>query len=181
MKSRSAIAGFVKLSFVSALFFVLHACIKSSPREFESKVDFLDSSLAAKASSGTPPFDMDVVLGDDHEAAALIKFRQDPDPAQIVTLDTWVINLKPKHAYLLQRAVNPFPATDCTSTTWLTLGKLLVPQAIHTDFFGNGHEELSRDLSSAAKGTQFRIHFQIIDSVTSATVLTSDCYAFTVR
>ena len=67
------------------------------------------------------------------------------------------------------------------STAWLTLGLGLVPQAIVTDDKGNGHEDLFRNVSSVARGTQFRIHFQIIDAVTSETVLTSDCTQYTVR
>jgi hypothetical protein len=114
-------------------------------------------------------------------AAGFLKFRQDPDTARIVTLDTWVFNLLPNHSYSLQRAVDPIASASCVSTTWLTLGEGLVPQTINTDAKGNGHEELFRDLTAAARGTQFRIHFQIIDAATGETVLTSDCFQFTVR
>lgn len=116
----------------------------------------------------------------DH-AAGFLKFRQDPDTARIITLNTWVFNLQANHSYSLQRAVDPISSTDCTSTTWLTLGKGLVPQTIDTDAKGNGHADLFRDLTAVARGTQFRIHFQIIDATTLETVLTSDCTQFTVR
>ena len=50
-----------------------------------------------------------------------------------------------------------------------------------TDDKGTGREDLWRDVSSVATGTTFDIHFQIIDENTSAVVLTSDCYQYTVR
>jgi hypothetical protein len=114
-------------------------------------------------------------------AAGFLKFRQDPDTARRVTLDIWVFDLLPNHSYSLQRAVDPITSADCTSTAWLTLGKGPVAQTIDTDAKGNGHEDLFRDLTAVARGTQFRIHFQIIDATTLETVLTSDCTQFTVR
>ena len=63
----------------------------------------------------------------------LLKFRQNPDPASIINLDTWVHHLKPNHDYSLQRAVNPIADVNgCSSTTWLTLGEGLTPLNIHT-------------------------------------------------
>ena len=70
---------------------------------------------------------------------------------------------------------------DCTSTAWLTLGKGLVSQAIHTDDLGNGTENLFRNVPASSEGITFRIHFQIIDAVSMATLLTSDCNQYTVR
>jgi hypothetical protein len=113
--------------------------------------------------------------------AGFIKFRQDPDTARIITLDTWVFHLQSNHSYSLQRAVDPITSTGCTSTAWLTLGMGLVPQTINTDAKGNGHEDLFRNVTAAARGSQFRIHFQIIDASTGETVLTSDCFQYTVR
>ncbi len=113
--------------------------------------------------------------------AGFLKFRQDPDTARIITLDTWVFNLEPDHAYQLQRAVDPITTTTCESTTWLTLGAGLVPETINTDAKGNGEADLFRDVTSVARGTQFRIHFQIVDAVSGEIVLTSDCYQYTVR
>jgi hypothetical protein len=115
------------------------------------------------------------------EGAGFLKFRQDPDTARIITLDISVFNLEPNHSYQLQRAVDPITATTCESTTWLTLGEGLVPQTINTDAKGNGEADLFRDVTSIARGSQFRIHFQIVDAVTGATVLTSDCFQYTVR
>jgi hypothetical protein len=113
--------------------------------------------------------------------AGFLKFRQDPDTARLITLDISVFNLEPHHSYQLQRAVDPITSSTCTSTTWLTLGKGLVPQTIDTDAKGNGEADLFRDVTSATRGSQFRIHFQIVDAVTGATVLASDCYQYTVR
>ena len=136
----------------------------------------------------TPPFDLNVKLqstnpklGFGKNPVGFIKFRQDPDPAKIITLDTWIANLQPNHDYLLQRAVNPVADPNCTSIGWLTLGKGLTPQAIHTDAKGNGQENLFRDITAATTGAQFRIHFQVIDAVTLTPVLSSDCYMYEVR
>ena len=131
----------------------------------------------------TTPFDLNVKLRGEAKKSGDIKFRQDPDPAKIITLDVSVQNLKPTHEYLLQRAVDPLNELDCncTSTTWLTLGKGLVPQSIRTDKHGNGSEALWRDVTTAASGSKFDIHFQVIDAESSAVVLTSDCYQYQVR
>lgn len=112
-----------------------------------------------------------------------IKFTQDPDPAKIITLHTWVRGLEPNHEYLLQRAVDAINMVDgnCTSTSWLTLGKGLAPQSILTDDKGNGEEELWRDVTAIPSGSKFDIHFQIIDAATMGVVLTSDCYWYQVR
>jgi hypothetical protein len=137
--------------------------------------------------NGIPPQNLNVVLKDEDKQSqpfkspiGFVKFRQD-NSDHIINLSTWVYNLKPRHVYQLQRAVNPITDPDCTSTAWLTLGKGLVVQSIHTNAFGFGQEDLFRNISAIASGTQFRIHFQIIDSVTNETVLTSTCLAYTVK
>lgn len=131
------------------------------------------------------PYDLDVKLagvGKDFRAAGFIQFRQDPDTARIIDLDTWVSGLLPNRAYQLQRAVNPITdSTGCSSTAWLTLGLGLVPQSIHTDANGSGEADLWRAVTTLARGTQFHIHFQVIDSLTQTTVLISDCFDYTVR
>jgi hypothetical protein len=136
----------------------------------------------------TPPYDINVTLspvpvkdGASSKAFGFVKFRQHDDTAKIVDLDTWVSGLQPNHAYLLQRAVNPITDSTCSSVAWLTLGRGLVSQAIYTDFRGEGHEDLFRNISSVASGTQFRIHFQIVDSATLAPVLSSDCDMYEAR
>jgi hypothetical protein len=130
----------------------------------------------------TPAFNIEVILRDvsGGEGFGLVKFRQPNDATKIVFLDTWVRDLVANHNYLLQRAADTVVDGNCTSTAWLTLGKGLVPQAIMTDDRGVGQEELFRDLAAVPTGTQFDIHFRVIDAVTSAPVLQSDCYQFTV-
>jgi hypothetical protein len=132
-----------------------------------------------------PCYNLDVVLNGNakQKQNGFIKFRQDPDTARIITLETGVVNLMPNHEYLLQRAVDAANVVDgdCTSTTWLTLGKGLVPQSILTDAHGNGNEELWRDITAIARGASFDIHFQVIDATSMEVVLTSDCYQYTVR
>jgi hypothetical protein len=130
------------------------------------------------------PYDLDVFLFSPSKldkASGFIKFRQDKDTARIVTLETWVTGLSPHTSFQLQRAVNPITDSDCSSVAWLTLGKGLAPLSLHTDGAGFGHAEFFRDLTAATRGTTFHIHFQIIDSITKVSVLTSDCYMFTVR
>ena len=136
----------------------------------------------AQAGADMPPYNLNVVMQNDHRGFGFIKFRQNPDTARIINLDTWVFNLKPNHAYLLQRAVDPFTdSTTCSSTAWLTLGLGLTPKAIHTNKRGFGYAPLWRDVTAAARGSEFYIHFQVIDSLTSEVVLTSDCHQYTVR
>jgi hypothetical protein len=132
-------------------------------------------------------FDLDVTFHTENQkdlsnkGTGFLKFRQDPDTARIITLDTYVFNLLPNHSYLLQRAANPFTDPTCTNASWLTLGKGLVAQDIETDNKGNGHETLFRDVTGIARGSDFHIDFQIIDAVTLAPVLSSDCYEYIVR
>jgi hypothetical protein len=130
----------------------------------------------------TPPFNLEVILRDVAGGPGFghVKFRQPNDADKIVFLDTWVRDLAPNHSYQLQRAVDTVLDGNCTSTAWLTLGKGLVPQAITTDARGTGREDLFRNLAALPTGSQFDIHFRVIDAVTLAPVLQSDCYRFTV-
>ena len=141
------------------------------------------SSAASNPNAETPSFNLEVILRGEGKAFGLIKFRQDVDPAKIIKLDAWVRDLAPDHNYLLQRAVDPINVVDgnCTSTSWLTLGKGLTPQSIITDDNGTGREELWRDVTAVPSGSTFDIHFRIVDAVTMAVVLTSNCYQYTVR
>jgi hypothetical protein len=170
MKKRAALTNFSRIGLM--MFFIISfiACDKSVPGNDDLGPFNINVTLLP----------VDLKTGGGLEQG-FIKFRQDPDTNRIITLDTYVANLKPNHDYLLQRAVNPITDADCTSTAWLTLGKGLVAQSIHTDGRGDGHELLFRDITSIARGTTFRIHFQIIDAVTMDPVLNSDCDQYTVR
>lgn len=147
--------------------------------------------LAAPALAGadgvsraTPNFNLEVILrpvaGGPDNGFGLVKFRQPKDAGKIVYLDVWVRNLAPNHSYSLQRATDSNVNDDCTGTNWLTLGQGLVPAGIATDERGTGRAELFRDLATVPLGMQFDIHFRVIDAVTSAVVLESACYQFTV-
>ena len=154
MKKFLKMISFPRLGLLLFFFISFIACDKSLPPDDDLGIYNIDVNLLpANAKNGG--FER-----------GFIKFRQDPDTNRIITLDTWLVNMKPNHDYLLQRAVNPITDADCTSTAWLTLGLGLVAQAIHTDVKGSGHETLFRDITSIARGTQFRIHFQIVDAVT---------------
>ena len=126
----------------------------------------------------TPHFNLEVVLRGD--GFGLVKFRQPNDGEAVIYLDTWVRDLAPNTNYLLQRAVDTTIDRDCTSTGWLTLGKGATPQAIATDDRGTGREALFRSVAAFPVGSQFDIHFRVINQATSAVVLESGCYTFTI-
>jgi hypothetical protein len=130
-----------------------------------------------------PPFNLEVILRDVAGGPGFghVKFRQPNDADKVVYLGTWVRDLAPDHTYALQRAVDTNLDGDCTSTAWLTLGKGLVAQTITTDNRGTARELLFRSLAAVPTGTQFDIHFRVIDPDTGATFLASGCYRFTVR
>ncbi len=131
----------------------------------------------------TPPFNLEIILRGEGKRFGLVKFRQDNDVEKIITLDTWVRDLSANHPYLLQRAVDAINVIDgnCTNTSWLTLGKGLTPQAILTDDKGTGREDLWRSVAILSTGSKFDIHFRVVDALSRAVVLTSNCYQYTVR
>ena len=120
------------------------------------------------------------VAGASDDAFGLVKFRQPKDADKIVYLDVWVRDLAPNHSYNLQRATDMNVDDSCTGTNWLTLGQGLVPHAVTTNETGTGRADLSRNLAAIALGTQFDIQFRVIDAETSAVVLESACYQYTV-
>lgn len=62
---------------------------------------------------------------------------------------------------------------DCTGINWLKLGQGPVPQVITTDETGTGRADLFRNLATIPLGSQFDIHFCVMDAVTSIVVLES--------
>ena len=126
----------------------------------------------------TPNFNLEVVLRG--EGFGLVKFRQPNDQAFIINLDVWLRNMTPNTSYLLQRAVDPVVDDNCTSNAWLTLGKGAVAQSITTDENGTGRESLFRNVAAFPPGTEFDIHFRVIEQATGIVVLTSQCYQFTI-
>jgi hypothetical protein len=139
---------------------------------------------ADAVSHATPNFNLEVILrpvaGGPDNGFGLVKFRQPKDADKIVYLDVWVRDLAPNHSYYLQRATDSNVDDACTGANWLTLGQGLVPEAIATDERGTGRTRLFRDLAAVPLGMQFDIQFRVIDAVTSAVVLESACYQFTV-
>jgi hypothetical protein len=144
------------------------------------------ASAQAGASLGpaTPNFNLEVVLrpvaGGPDNGFGLVKFRQPRDADTIVYLGVWVRDLAPNHSYYLQRATDTTVDADCTGTNWLTLGQGLAPVAVTTDGRGTGRADLFRNLAAIPLGTEFDIHFRVIDASTSAVVLASGCYQFKV-
>ena len=132
----------------------------------------------------TPNFNLELslrpVAGAPDGGFGLVKFRQPKDVDKIVYLDVWVRDLAANGTYNLQRATDTNVNDECTGTNWLTLGQGVVPQAITTDETGTGRADLFRNLAAIPLGTQFDIQFRVIDAVTSAIVLESACYQYTV-
>ena len=151
------------------------ACSESST---PTAPGFRAPNVAQDRSTGdTPNYNLEVQLRGD--GFGHVKFRQaGNDAVQVVDLTVWVRDLAPNTNYLLQRAVDGNLNGDCTSSTWLTLGRGPTPQAITTDDRGVGTADLFRILSGSAT---FDIHFRVIAQTGGAVVLTSDCYQFTVK
>jgi hypothetical protein len=144
------------------------------------------SSAAAPAASPsagawgpeTPNFNLEVILRG--QGFGHVKFRQPNDADLIIYLDTWVRGLEPNTDYLLQRATDAAVDDICTGTNWLTLGQGLTPHTITTDDKGTGRAELFRNVSTFPVGSEFDIHFRVVNASTSAVVLQSECYQFTI-
>jgi len=171
MRSTLCLSTVVFIAFITA-------CSTDVTSPAASPASQVSSLVAGPWGPETPPFNNEIILRGD--GFGHIKFRQPNDGNRIVYLDTWVRDLAPNTAYRLQRAVDANVDDDCTSTSWLTLGKGTVAQAIVTDENGTGREDLWRDLGAFAPGATFDIHFRLINATTSAVVLTSDCYQFVV-
>lgn len=151
------------------------ACSPNSPTA-PATIDRSTLSLGP----ATPNFNLEVVLWPTSSSGfGLVKFRQPKDDAFIVLLDTWVRDLGPTTAYRLQRAVDLTVDDDCTSTDWLTLGQGLTPFPILTDESGTGTAALWRGVP-ALPGTEFDIHFRVIEDGTGSVVLQSECYQYTI-
>ena len=148
------------------------------------------AAAAAQADVGppwgpeTPHFNVQAILrpaaGGPEDGFGRVKFRQPNDADKIVYLGVSLRNLAPNHGYYLQRATDTSVDDDCTGTNWLTLGRGLTIVAITTDDRGTGRAQLFRDLAALPASTQFDIHFRVIDAATTAVVLESGCYQFTV-
>ena len=186
MKSNFVTKVMIKHSLIIIITIVLFSCKKDNtaidqlqPKSSET-VDAAFKTLDGFVPA-VPPYDLDVILYGQGKSIGYIMFRQDPDPAKIIALNTWVRNLEPNHSYLLQRAVDTNLDGNCTGISWLTLGEGLQPKSIVTDKHGNGNAELWRNVSAVASGTSFDIHFRIIDAESLGVVLTSNCYRYTVR
>lgn len=181
MKSLTKLSASKWMLLMGISIFTFSACQKDIGIQ-EQKEEAVPSA-SSNANAETPPFNIEVILRGEGKRFGHVKFRQDVDPSKIIILDTWIRGLEPNHHYWLQRAVDAINVVDgnCTSTSWLTLGKGLTPQSILTDDKGTGKEELWRDVSSVPAGSKFDIHFRIIDAVSMAVVLDSDCYEYIVR
>jgi hypothetical protein len=154
----------------------------------------LTCAFAAAALADAPNVNLEVILRPTADGPAKgfghVKFRQPKDDVRIIYLDTWVRDLEPNREYLLQRQVDSTADGDCSDAEsllpWLTLGDGFAPMSITTDDRGTGRAPLSRDLdppgpmTGPPPGTEFDIHFRVVDKLTSVVVLQSDCYQYVV-
>lgn len=165
----------VRLTLTAAAALILAACADSPLASGEAA---LQPGPALQAwGPETPNLNLEVVLRGD--GFGLVKFRQPNDGEFVVHLDTWVRDLAPNTSYRLQRAVDATVDDECTSGDWLTLGQGLTPYAITTDETGTGRADLWRGVPPLA-GSEFDIHFRVIDDATGAVVLQSECYQYTI-
>jgi hypothetical protein len=141
------------------------------------------TAAAAAAAQADPGRNLEAVLrpaaGGPDNGFGLVKFREPKDESKIVYLDVWVRDLAPNDKYSLQRATDSNVDGVCTGSNWLTLGRGLDAEPIETDERGTGRADLYRDLDVIPLGTEFDIHFRVIDA-TGGVVLESGCYQFTV-
>lgn len=161
------------------------ACTDSGPGIMEpNRLTQGAISHAVGQAPADPWFNLEVILRSPigGQGFGLVKFRQPKDDALIIQLGTWVRDLAPNSSFVLQRAVDPVLDGVCSSQTWLTLGKGLVPQALNTDASGTAREDLFRNVSAFPVGSTFDIHFRVVDAATQSVVaLASDCYQFTIN
>lgn len=162
---------------VPALGLLVLGCSTDGPTATSPTATATGSPLT-EASLGpeTPSFNLEIILRGD--GFGYVKFRQPNDAEAVIYLDTWVRGLAPNTEYVLQRAVDAVVDDNCTSTAWLTLGKGLQPQSILTDADGTGRAELFRDVSAFQPGTEFDIHFRVLNLQTQAVALESACYQY---
>ena len=163
---------------------VLAACTadRPAPTAPATTTAMVTPALSADVSGpATPPFNDEIILRavGDGSGFGHVKFRQPKDEELVVHLDVWVRDLAPNASYRLQRAVDTNVNDDCTGTSWLTLGEGPTPRAIVTDDGGTGRAALWRTLSASLLGTEFDIHFRVLDA-SGAVVLESACYQFVV-
>jgi hypothetical protein len=136
---------------------------------------------AAAGARADPGRNLEAVLRPAAEAPdggfGLITFRQPKDQSTIINLDVWVRDLRPNHTYTVQRATDTTVDDACTGANWTmpTLG------SITTDERGTGQAAVTRPLPATLIGTEFDIHFRLVDpAAPDVAVLQSDCYQFTV-
>ena len=155
-------------------------CARENPAAPTAPAAATDAGVQAQGTPATPPFNLEAVLRDanDGPGFGLVKFRQPKDGELVIYLDVWVRDLRPGTEYLLQRAVDTDVDGNCPSTSWLTLGKGLTPEAIVTDDRGTGRADLFRALPDNLEGTRFDIAFRVIERATSVVALESGCYEY---
>jgi hypothetical protein len=167
---------------------LLAGCETQSPLAPQAATNTLTtvsgSSVSNSASAAVKPnFNLEVILRapNDGDAFGHVKFRQANDAATVIDLGVWVRDLSPNTHYRLQRAVDTVIDDQCTSTSWLTLGKGLVAQDLITDDTGTAREDLFRVITSPPGGA-FDIRFRVVTTAASpVVVLASDCYQFFIR
>src|SRR5688572_14996390 len=145
MQTKSPAAILFSVLLTLLLFLSVQSCQKNNSLNEETPAAISMSTVSQVETAPTPAdphFNLEIILRGEAKSFGHVKFRQDNDAAKIVTLEVWVRDLQPNHQYLLQRAVDTNLDGNCTSTSWLTLGKGLQAQAITTDEKGTAREEL---------------------------------------
>src|SRR6476661_8806075 len=124
MQVKSSTAFLLCVFLALSIFLIVPGCQKNNSVKEESTISKTNALKEEKAPTpANPNFNLEVILRGADNSFGHVKFRQGNNIAKIVTLDVWVRDLEPNHQYLLQRAVDTNLDGNCTSTTWLTLGK----------------------------------------------------------
>jgi hypothetical protein len=115
-----------------------------------------------------------------------VQFRQPEDGEAKIFFITWLRELKPRTAYLLQHAIDSVADGVCTGgvtnpAEWLTLGTDTKPFTIPSGDLGGFHVPLYRTLPRRLVGTSLDIHLRLIEEETGVVVQRSECFQFQVN
>jgi hypothetical protein len=147
------------------------------PQNISEEQDGNSSEFGRHWGRDADKYNLDVILLGPGKGFGYIKFRQHKNETQMIYLDTWVVGLQPNTSYQLQRAVDTDLDASCTGTSWLTLGKGLVPQSIVTN---NWVLELQNCFAVWQQFSRLYVRYSFKTKENTEAVLhSSSCYGYT--
>ena len=157
---------------------LMPACTSDDPTPFAARGARQAGAGRAAWGPETPNFNLEVVLRG--QGFGLVKFRQPNDAQRIVYLDTWVRDLAPNTAVPASAGGRCDDRRQLHRNGVAHAGEGSRPQSIPTDGRGRDGRNCSGISPRSPRDQQFDIHFRVIDAVTQAVVLESECYQFRV-